>query len=88
MKILITGGLGHIGSYFIQNIGKIKFIKIVYIIDNLSTNKYNSLFNLPKTNKKIFFHQKDLSLKNSLRKFPKVDIVLKLASLQILYGAE
>ena len=80
MKILITGGLGHIGSYFIQNIGKIKFIKIVYIIDNLSTNKYNSLFNLPKTNKKIFFYQKDLSLKNSLRKFPKVDIVLNLAS--------
>ena len=27
MKILITGGLGHIGSYFIQNINKIKNLK-------------------------------------------------------------
>ena len=27
MKILITGGLGHIGSYLIENIGKIKFVK-------------------------------------------------------------
>ena len=27
MKILITGGLGHIGSYLLENIDKIKFIK-------------------------------------------------------------
>ena len=27
MKILITGGLGHIGSYLLENIGKIKLIK-------------------------------------------------------------
>ena len=26
MKILITGGLGHIGSYLLENIDKIKFI--------------------------------------------------------------
>ena len=49
MKILITGGLGHIGSYLLENIDKIKFIKKIYIIDNLSTNRYSSLFNLPKT---------------------------------------
>ena len=29
MKILITGGLGHIGSYLLENIDKIKFIKKV-----------------------------------------------------------
>ena len=45
MKILITGGLGHIGSYLLENIDKIKFIKKIYIIDNLSTNRYCSLFN-------------------------------------------
>ena len=38
MKILITGGLGHIGSYLLENINKIKFIKEIYIIDNFSTN--------------------------------------------------
>ena len=81
MKILITGGLGHIGSYLIENINKIKYIKKIYIIDNFVTNRYCSLFNLPKTNKKIFFYNKDLSLKNSLKFFKKVDIVIHLASL-------
>ena len=81
MKILITGGLGHIGSYLLENIDKIKFLKKIYIIDNLSTNRYCSLFNLPKTNKKIYFYQNDLSLKNALKNFKKVDVVLNLASL-------
>ena len=81
MKILITGGLGHIGSYLLENINKIKHIKKVYIIDNFVTNRYCSLFNLPKTNKKIFFYNKDLSVKNSLKNFKKVDIVIHLASL-------
>ena len=67
MKILITGGLGHIGSYLLQNIGKIKFVKKIYVIDNFFTNRYCSLFNLPKSNKKIYFYQKDLSVKDSLK---------------------
>ena len=87
MKILITGGLGHIGSYLLENIDKIKFIKKIYIIDNLSTNRYNSLFNLPKTNKKIYFYQNDLSLKNALKNFKKVDVVLNLASLTDAEGS-
>ena len=81
MKILITGGLGHIGSYLLENIDKIKFIKKIYVIDNLSTNRYCSLYNLPKTDKKIYFYQNDLSLKNALKKFKKVDVVINLASL-------
>ena len=81
MKILITGGLGHIGSYILQNINKIKILKKIYVIDNLSTQRYCSLFNLPKTTKKIHFVEKDLSLKNALSKFKKVDVVLNLASI-------
>ena len=81
MKILITGGLGHIGSYLLGNIDKIKFIKKVYIIDNLVTNRYYSLFNLPKINKKIYFYQKDLSTNNALKNFIRVDVVINLASL-------
>ena len=87
MKILITGGLGHIGSYLLENIDKIKFIKKIYIIDNLSTNRYCSLFNLPKTNKKIYFYQNDLSLKNALKNFKKVDVVLNLAALTDAEGS-
>ena len=81
MKILITGGLGHIGSYLLENIYKINCIKKVYVIDNFLTNRYCSLFNLPNSDKKIYFHQMDLSLNNALKNFKKVDIVINLASI-------
>ena len=81
MKILITGGLGHIGSYLIENIGKIKFVKKIYVIDNFSTSRYCSLFNLPKTDKKIYFYQKDLAVANELKNFKRTDIVINLASI-------
>lgn len=80
MKILITGGLGHIGSYLLENINKIKKVNKIYVIDSLSTNRFSSLFNLPKSKKKIFFFQKDLALNNSLSSFHKVDVVINLAS--------
>ena len=48
MKLLITGGFGHIGSFVVNNINKIKSIKKLYVIDNIFTNKPNSLFNLKK----------------------------------------
>ena len=72
MKILITGGLGHIGSYLLENINKFKSVKKIYIIDNLSTNRYFTLFNLFIKNKKVFFYNRDLSLKNSLNDFLKL----------------
>ena len=87
MKILITGGLGHIGSYLLQNINKIKTLKKIYVIDNLSTQRYCSLLNLPKTSKKICFIQKDLSLKNALNNFKKVDVILNLASITDAEGS-
>ena len=87
MKILITGGLGHIGSYLLQNINKIKTLKKIYVVDNLSTQRYCSLFNLPKTKKKIFFFNKDLSLKNALNNFSKTDVVINLASMTDAEGS-
>ena len=46
-RILITGALGHIGSKLIHNIKPGEFEE-VHMIDNLSTQRYASLFNLPK----------------------------------------
>ena len=63
MKILITGGLGHIGSYFIENMNKIKIIKTIYIIDNMSGDMNSGIFSRPNTNKKIHFFNVDLSKK-------------------------
>ena len=60
MKILITGGLGHIGSYILKNIKKLRIVKKIYIIDNLSTQRYSSLFDVESKNKKIYFIEKDL----------------------------
>ena len=87
MKILITGGLGHIGSYLLENINKIKYVKKIYIIDNLLTNRYCSLFNLPKSDKKIYFYQKDLASANALNNFQKADIVINLASITDAEGS-
>jgi len=81
MNLLITGGLGHIGSYLIENINKIKGIKKIYIIDNLKSNKINSLFNLKKNKIKLIFIEKNLAKKKSLKNFPKVNIVINLASI-------
>tara|TARA_X000001036_G_scaffold402552_1_gene408425 strand:+ start:458 stop:1390 length:933 start_codon:yes stop_codon:yes gene_type:complete len=87
MKILITGGLGHIGSYILKNIKKLRIVKKIYIIDNLSTQRYSSLFDVESKNKKIYFIEKDLSKKNSLNKFKKVDVVLNLASMTDAAGS-
>jgi len=46
MKIIITGALGHIGSRLIQDIPKHFPGSDIIMIDNLSTFRYSSLFNL------------------------------------------
>ncbi len=46
MRILITGALGHIGSKLIHNIESGEF-EDVLLIDNMLTQRYASLFNLP-----------------------------------------
>lgn len=46
MNLVITGALGHIGSRFIRSIPANRYHN-VYLVDNLSTQRYPSLFNLP-----------------------------------------
>ena len=87
MNILITGGLGHIGSYILENIQKIKEVNKIYIIDNFSTQRFCSLFRMPKNNKKKFFYNENLSSKNILDKFVKVDVVINLASITDAEGS-
>lgn len=86
MNLLITGGCGHIGSYLIHNIAKIKKIKKTYVIDNFKSTNINSLFNLEKKNK-ISFHQIDLSKKDCLKKFKNINYVIHLASMTNAAGS-
>lgn len=79
MNIIITGACGHIGSYLIANIRKIKKIKKVILIDNFYSNRYWSIFDL-KDKKKFSFFKIDLSKKSSLNKFKKIDLIIHCAS--------
>ena len=80
MKILITGACGHIGSYFIENLYKIKKVKRAILIDNLKSNRFNSLFNTNKKNK-VEFYLKDLNDIRSLDQFKGISIVFHFASM-------
>jgi len=80
MNILITGGLGHIGSHFIDSINKIKKINQVYIIDNNSNNRINLLFKFKKKRIKLIYD--DLCNAGCFKTINnKIDIVLHLASI-------
>ena len=48
MNILITGACGHIGSYLVHNVHKIKGVKKVYLVDDLKNGRINTLFNSKK----------------------------------------
>ena len=49
MKIVVTGALGHIGSYLIRNL-HCQFPSAEIIMnDNMMTQRFPSLFNLPST---------------------------------------
>ena len=48
MKLLITGACGHIGSYLIEHVKKIKNIKEVILLDNFNAHRYHTIFNLNK----------------------------------------
>ena len=86
MNIIITGCLGHIGTFFVANVSKIKKIKKIYLLDNNTGNKINTLFNL-QTNKKIIYIHEDLSNPKNLFKLKNIKIVLHLASITNAEGS-
>tara|TARA_B100000768_G_scaffold171113_1_gene178132 strand:- start:168 stop:1091 length:924 start_codon:yes stop_codon:yes gene_type:complete len=86
MNLLITGCCGHIGSYLVSNIHKIKKIKKCFIVDNFNSTQINSLFNSKKKNN-LKFYNLDLTKKNSLSEFNKIDYVIHLASMTNAAGS-
>lgn len=82
MNVLITGGLGHIGSYLIRNLPNILGTDSIYVVDSLRTQRYVSLFNLPRSTK-ITFHEKDVASLNSkdLNAMEPIDCVIHLAAI-------
>ena len=72
MNVLITGGLGHIGSYLIRMLPEEFNITVV---DNLLTHRYCSLFDL---NRNIKFYDMSVSEFNNLEN---IDTVIHLAAI-------
>ncbi len=81
MKILVTGGLGHIGSKLIMDLANRKDIEDIVILDNLLTQRYCSLMDLPNKIKYTFI-KGDIRNKEDLEKATKdMDIVIHLAAI-------
>ena len=78
MNILLTGGLGHIGSFFLKNIKKINNLKNIYVIDANFENNFNSLFN-KNINRKINFYLENV-LNFDFDKIKDIDYIIHLAS--------
>ncbi len=85
MKLLITGPLGHIGSRFLHSI-KTEDFEEVCLLDNLSTQRYCSLFSLPRDVPFKFFEEDILSA-NLDHYFSDKDIVIHLAAITNAAGS-
>ena len=62
MKIIVTGGLGHIGSKLIRLLPQFFLNPQIIIVDNLSTQRYCSYFNLPRN---VFYQLIEQSVQSS-----------------------
>ena len=82
MKLLITGGLGHIGSYFLRNLAKELEINEIVVLDSMVTQRFSSLFDLSKM-PQIRFYEKDVREIDIsfLSQISKIDYVVHLSAL-------
>ncbi len=78
MKIIVTGALGHIGSALIRHMNQ-KNLEVI-LVDNLSTQRYCSLFNLPEGVRYSFLEQ-DVRTIDWPSILEGVDAVIHLAAL-------
>jgi nucleoside-diphosphate-sugar epimerase len=54
MKIVVTGAIGHVGSYVVRDLAHQFPGAAIVMIDNMMTQRYPSLFNLPATGRYSF----------------------------------
>lgn len=79
MKLFVTGALGHIGSRLIHDLRPGQFCEVI-LLDNLSTQRYCSLFDLPAGVSFRFLNQ-DIRTADFSRLLGGVDFVIHLAAL-------
>lgn len=80
MKVIVTGGLGHIGSRLIRELPRFFEHPEIVIVDNLSTQRYSSLFNLP-DGARYRFIEGDVTAMDMEGVLAGADVVVHLAAL-------
>ena len=78
-RVLITGALGHIGSLLIHSFQPSEFDEVI-LLDNLSTQRYCSLFNLPQ-GVPFRFVEADICNDDLEKHFIGIDIVIHFAAI-------
>lgn len=79
MRLLVTGALGHIGSKLIRELAPDDLDEVI-LLDNLSTQRYSSLFGLP-ASVRYRFVEDDVCTGNLRSHFDGVDVVIHLAAI-------
>ena len=79
MRLLVTGPLGHIGSQYIRSLPLGLFDEVI-LLDNLSTQRFPSLFNLPEGIPYRFL-QADVRTADLQTLCAGVDVVIHLAAI-------
>jgi len=80
VKIVVTGALGHIGSRLIRELPVMFPEAEITMIDNLSTQRYCSLFNLP-TSGRYCFLETDVLKADLASIFERAAVVIHLAAI-------
>jgi len=86
MRIVVTGSIGHIGSYIIRNLGIFFPNSEIVMIDNMMTQRFPSLFNLPSIGNYCFIEGDVTTLDlNSI--FEGANVVIHLAAITDAAGS-
>lgn len=86
MKIVVTGAIGHIGSFLVRDLAaQFRDLEII-MIDNLMTQRFPSLFNLP-TSAKYQFFEADLTTADLNPIFKGANTVIHLAAITDAAGS-